>query len=145
MEKMRVVSMHNVEKILVDYKIKVTGQRKMIYKIIRDSKDHPNAEEIHRRVQKFDDSIGLATVYRTIALLEESGLLERIQLDQGKKARFEIKHEKEHHHHLIDINNGDVIEFVNEEFEILKDKIAKKLGYKVVDHKFELYCIKEDH
>lgn len=136
--------MKNIEKILGDYKIKVTGQRKKIYQVIHESKDHPNAEEIHRRVQELDDSIGLATVYRTLALLEESGLLDRIQLDQGKKARFEIKHEKEHHHHLIDINNGDVIEFVSEEFERLKDKIANKLGYRVVDHKFELYCIKKD-
>ena len=136
--------MQDIEKILSDYKIKVTGQRKNIYKVIYDSEDHPNAEEIHRRVQKIDNSVGLATVYRTLALLEESGLLERIQLEQGKKARFEIKHEKEHHHHLIDINNGDVVEFVSEEFEQLKDKIANKLGYKVVDHKFELYCIKKD-
>lgn len=135
--------MEDIEKTLKSYKIKATEQRKKIYKVILDSKDHPDADEIHRRVKKHDKSIGLATVYRTISIFEQEGLLERIQLDHYKKARFETKHKKEHHHHLIDINNGDILEFVSQEFEQLKDKIATELGYEVVNHKFELYCIKK--
>jgi Fur family ferric uptake transcriptional regulator len=137
--------MEDIEKTLKSYKIKVTDQRKKIYKVIANSKDHPDADEIHHRVKKYDKSIGLATVYRTISIFEQEGLLKRIQLDHNKKARFETKHKKEHHHHLIDINNGNVIEFASNEFEKLKDKIATELGYEVVDHKFELYCIKKDN
>lgn len=133
--------MKNIERKLNDSNIKITEQRKKICKVILNSEDHPDAEEIYHRVQKIDKSIGLATVYRTISLLEDAGILGRIHLDQNKKARFEIKHND--HHHIIDINNGDIIEFSSEAFEKLKNEIAAKYGYKVVDHKFELYCVKE--
>lgn len=136
--------MKSLEDTLQNKNIKMTGQRKKIFKVIFESEDHPDAEEIYRKVQKVDKTIGLATVYRTISLLEEVGLLERILFDQNKRARFEIKDTDKHHHHLIDVNTGDIIEFCSDVFEKLIDEIASKYGYKVVDHRFELYCVKAD-
>jgi Fur family ferric uptake transcriptional regulator len=136
--------MKNLEDTLQSNNIKITEQRKKILKVIFDSEDHPDAEEIYQRVQKVDNTIGLATVYRTIAVLEENNLLERVVFDQDKRARFEIKDVKKHHHHLIDMKNGKIIEFCSEAFEKLKDEIAAQYGYKVIDHRFELYCVEAD-
>ena len=123
--------------------VRLTDQRKIIAKILSESKDvygskdHPDVDELHKRVSSFDDKISIATVYRTVKLFEESGILEKHDF-KGGKARYEQSPE-EHHDHLIDINSGEIIEFVDEEIEKLQIAVAKKLGYKLVDHKLELY------
>ena len=123
--------------------VKLTDQRKIIAKVMSDSKevygskDHPDVDELHKRVSSIDSKISIATVYRTVKLFEESGIIERHDFKEGK-SRYEPSTE-EHHDHLIDINSGEIIEFVNEEIEQLQKKVAEKLGYKLVDHKLELY------
>jgi Fur family ferric uptake transcriptional regulator len=102
-----------------------------------NSKDHPDVDELHKRVNKIDKKISIATVYRTVKLFEESGIVEKHDF-KGGKARYEAAPE-EHHDHLIDINSGEIIEFVDKDIEILQNKVAEKLGYKLVDHKLELY------
>ena len=123
--------------------VRLTDQRKVIAQVMSDSKerygskDHPDVDELHKRVSEIDKKISIATVYRTVKLFEESGIVEKHDF-KGGKARYE-KSPEEHHDHLIDINSGEIIEFVNKEIEILQNKVAKKLGYKLVDHKLELY------
>ena len=123
--------------------VRLTDQRKVIAKVMSDSKltfgskDHPDVDELHKRVSLIDKKISIATVYRTVKLLEESGIIERHDFKEGK-SRYEPSTD-EHHDHLIDINSGDIIEFVDKDVEELKNKIAQKLGYKLVDHKLELY------
>jgi len=123
--------------------VRLTDQRKIIAKVMSDSKltygskDHPDVDELHKRVSLIDKKISIATVYRTVKLLEESGIIERHDFKEGK-SRYEPSTD-EHHDHLIDINSGDIIEFVDKDVEELKNKIAQKLGYKLVDHKLELY------
>ena len=117
--------------------IKITHQRSIIARVISDADDHPDANKVFIRANKIDNRISLATVYRTIKLFEEASVLSRIDLG-GKRARYEELTES-HHDHLIDVESGEVIEFVNEEIEKLQQKIAKKLGYKLVDHRMELY------
>ena len=117
--------------------VKLTDQRKIIADIMSSSNDHPDVDELHKRVNKIDKKISIATVYRTVKLFEESGIVEKHDF-KGGKARYEEAPE-EHHDHLIDINSGDIIEFVDKEIEILQKKVAKKLGYNLVDHKLELY------
>ena len=123
--------------------VRLTDQRKVIAKVMSDSKltygskDHPDVDELHKRVSLIDKKISIATVYRTVKLLEESGIIERHDFKEGK-SRYEPSTD-EHHDHLIDINSGDIIEFVDKDVEDLKSKIAQKLGYKLVDHKLELY------
>ena len=123
--------------------VRLTDQRKVIAKVMSDSKltygskDHPDVDELHKRVSLIDKKISIATVYRTVKLLEESGIIERHDFKEGK-SRYEPSTD-EHHDHLIDINSGDIIEFVDKDVEDLKNKIAQKLGYKLVDHKLELY------
>ena len=123
--------------------VKLTEQRKIIAKIISESKseygesDHPDVDELYSRVSKIDPKISIATVYRTLKLFEESGIIERHDFREGK-SRYEPSSE-EHHDHLIDINSGEIIEFVDKDIEELQIKIAKKLGYNLVDHKLELY------
>ena len=102
-----------------------------------ESKDHPNVDELHRRVSKLDTKISIATVYRTVKLFEESGIVEKHDF-KGNKSRYE-QAPNEHHDHLIDINTGQITEFVNEDIEKLQEKVAEKLGYKLVDHRLELY------
>ena len=126
--------------------VRLTDQRKIIAKILSESKeeygskDHPDVDELHKRVNKFDSKISIATVYRTVKLFEEAGVVEKHDF-KGNKARYEqIKHE--HHDHLIDVNTGEITEFVNEEIEELQKKVAEKLGYKLVDHRLELYATK---
>ena len=123
--------------------VRLTDQRKIIANVMSESKltfgskDHPDVDELHKRVSLVDRKISIATVYRTVKLLEESGIIERHDLKEGK-SRYEPSTDQ-HHDHLIDINSGDIIEFVDKDIEELQDKIAQKLGYKLVDHKLELY------
>ena len=117
--------------------VRLTDQRKIIAEVMSTSNDHPDVDELHKRVNKIDKKISIATVYRTVKLFEESGIVEKHDF-KGGKARYEESPE-EHHDHLIDINSGEIIEFVDKEIEILQNKVAKKLGYKLVDHKLELY------
>ena len=130
-----------LEKICLEFGIKLTEQRKIIANVVLQSSDHPHVEEIWRRASAIDERISLATVYRTINLLAELGAIEKLQFGEGK-ARYEVVHHNDaHHHHLIDITTGDIIEFTDDELELLKEKIAERLGYKLVDHKLELYGV----
>tara|TARA_B100000945_G_scaffold118344_1_gene94072 strand:- start:52 stop:462 length:411 start_codon:yes stop_codon:yes gene_type:complete len=120
--------------------VKLTDQRKIIAKIMSDSQDHPDVDELYRRASKIDSKISIATVYRTVKLFEESGIVTKHDF-KGGKARYEELNEG-HHDHLIDIKTGEIIEFVDDEIEKLQQKVADKYGYKLVDHKLELYGIK---
>ena len=127
--------------------VKLTEQRKIIAKIISESKseygesDHPDVDELYNRVLKVDPKISIATVYRTVKLFEEAGILTKHDF-KGGKARYEAMIES-HHDHLIDIKTGEIIEFVDDEIEKLQKKVAEKYGYKLVDHKLELYGVKK--
>ena len=127
--------------------VKLTEQRKIIAKIISESKseygesDHPDVDELYNRVSKVDPKISIATVYRTVKLFEEAGILTKHDF-KGGKARYEAMIES-HHDHLIDIKTGEIIEFVDNEIEELQKKVAEKYGYKLVDHKLELYGVKK--
>ena len=129
--------MKNIEEKCKAKDVRLTDQRRVIAKVMSNSNDHPDVDELHKRVNKVDKKISIATVYRTVKLFEESGILEKHDF-KGGKARYEEAPE-EHHDHLIDINSGEIIEFVDKDIEELQDKIAQKLGYKLVDHKLELY------
>ena len=131
-------SISRIEKLCAENGVKFTHQRKIIADVISNSNDHPDANEVYLRANKIDPRISLATVYRTIKLFEEQNVLNRIELG-GKRARYEELNEDNHHDHLIDIDSGEIIEFVNEEIESLQMKVAKKLGYKLVDHRMELF------
>ena len=117
--------------------VRLTDQRKLIAKVMSESEDHPDVDELHKRVNKLDSKISIATVYRTVKLFEEAGILSKNDF-KGTKARYE-QATHEHHDHLIDINTGEIIEFVNEDIEKLQKKVSEKLGYKLVDHRLELY------
>ena len=127
--------------------VKLTDQRRIIAKIISESKteygesDHPDVDELYNRVSKIDPKISIATVYRTVKLFEEAGILTKHDF-KGGKARYEAMIES-HHDHLIDIKSGEIIEFVDEEIEKLQKKVAEKHGYTLVDHKLELYGVKK--
>ena len=121
--------------------VKLTDQRKIIAKIMSDSQDHPDVDELYKRASKIDSKISIATVYRTVKLFEEAGIVAKHDF-KGGKARYEELNES-HHDHLIDIKTGEIIEFVDEEIEKLQQKVADKYGYKLVDHKLELYGIKK--
>ena len=130
-----------VEQKCISKGVKLTEQRKVIAKVISESKeaygesDHPDVDELYNRVSKIDPKISIATVYRTVKLFEEAGILVKHDFKAGK-ARYEINDD---HNHLIDINSGEIVEFVDKDIEELQKKIAKKLGYNLVDHKLELY------
>ena len=117
--------------------VRLTDQRKIIAKVMSESVDHPDVDELHKRINKFDSKISIATVYRTIKLFEEAGIVAKHDF-RGTKARYE-ETSQEHHDHLIDVNTGEIIEFVNDDIEKLQQKVAGKLGYKLVDHRLELY------
>ena len=121
--------------------VKLTDQRKIIAKIMSDSQDHPDVDELYKRASKIASKISIATVYRTVKLFEESGIVAKHDF-KGGKARYEELNEG-HHDHLIDIKTGEIIEFVDDEIEKLQQKVAEKYGYKLVDHKLELYGIKK--
>ena len=117
--------------------VRLTEQRKLIAKVMSVSESHPDVAELHKKVSKFNSAISIATVYRTVKLFEEAGIVSKHDF-KGSKSRYEQAPE-EHHDHLIDINSGEITEFVNEEIEKLQKQVAEKLGYKLVDHRLELY------
>ncbi len=119
--------------------LRMTGQRRIIARVLQESADHPDVEELYARASALDDGISIATVYRTVKLFEEAGILERLEFGDGR-ARYEDA-ERDHHDHLIDLSTGEVIEFVDPEIEALQEKIAQKLGYKLKGHKLELYGV----
>ena len=136
-----------IEKRCLDKGVKLTEQRKIIARVISESKDtygesdHPDVDELYNRVSKIDPKISIATVYRTVKLFEESGILTKHDF-KGGKARYEEMRES-HHDHLIDVKTGEIIEFVDNEIEELQKKVAEKYGYDLVDHKLELYGVKK--
>jgi len=129
-----------IEKKCIKNGVRLTDQRKLIAIVMSESKDHPDVDELHKRVSKLDPKISIATVYRTVKLFEESGIVSKHDF-KGNKARYE-EATQEHHDHLIDINTGEITEFVNDDIEKLQKKVAEKLGYKLVDHRLELYGTK---
>ncbi len=122
--------------------IRMTGQRRLIIKVLENSKDHPDVETLFERANKIDNKVSIATVYRTVRVLQTAGILEKLEFNDGR-SRFEDAVRK-HHDHLIDLDTGMVIEFIDEEIEHIQKKIAKKLGYDLVGHKLELYGKKND-
>ena len=136
-----------IEQICQSKGVKLTEQRRVIAKVLSESKseygesDHPDVDELYNRVSKIDSKISIATVYRTVKLFEESGILTKHEF-KGGKARYEQLNES-HHDHLIDIKSGEIVEFVDEEIEKLQKKVAEKYGYDLVDHKLELYGVKK--
>ena len=121
--------------------VKLTEQRKIIAKVMSEADDHPDVDELYKRVSKIDVKISIATVYRTVKLFEESGIVTKHDF-KGGKARYEELSES-HHDHLIDVKTGEIIEFVDDEIEKLQKKVAEKYGYELVDHKLELYGVKK--
>ena len=130
-----------IEKKCIAKGVKLTDQRRVIAKVMSESNDHPNVDELYKRVNIVDPKISIATVYRTVKLFEESGILAKHDF-KGGKARYEELNES-HHDHLIDVKTGEIIEFVNEDIERLQKKVAEKYGYDLVDHKLELYGVKK--
>ena len=136
-----------IEQKCLEQGVKLTEQRKIIVKVLSESKetygetDHPDVDELYNRVSKVDSKISIATVYRTVKILEEAGILVKHDFKAGK-ARYEQIRES-HHDHLIDVKTGEIIEFVDDEIEKLQKKVADKYGYQLVDHKLELYGIKK--
>ncbi len=122
--------------------IRMTGQRRLVIKVLENSKDHPDVETLFERSNKIDNKVSIATVYRTVKLLQNAGILEKLEFNDGR-SRFEDAVRK-HHDHLIDLDTGKVIEFIDEEIEHIQKKIANKLGYDLVGHKLELYGKKND-
>ena len=131
----------NIEEKCKQKGVKLTDQRRLIAKIMSNSKDHPNVDELYKRVSALDSRISIATVYRTVKLFEEAGIIAKHDF-KGGKARYEELSES-HHDHLIDVKTGEIVEFVDEEIEKLQKKAAEKLGYQLIDHKLELYGIKK--
>ena len=127
-----------IEQACIDKGLKITEQRRVIARVLSDSEDHPDVEEVYRRASALDDRISLATVYRTLRLFEDSKIIQSHDFGGGR-ARYEATEEDEHHDHLINVDTGEVIEFFDEELEALQDKIAKRLGFRLVDHRLELY------
>ncbi len=134
--------MDRIEKICIEKGLRMTEPRRIIARVLSTSDDHPDAEELHRRANALDASISLATVYRTVKLFEDYDIIERHDFRDGR-ARYE-EAPTEHHDHLIDVRSGDVVEFHSEEIERLQEEIARKLGYKLVDHRLELYGVPID-
>ena len=134
-----------MEKTCQDRGLRLTEQRKVIVRLLEetifDTKFHPDVDEIYNRAIKIDKKISVATVYRTVKLLEENGIIDKHEFKAGK-ARYEVSTEN-HHDHLIDINSGEIIEFIDDDIEKLKKKIANKHGYELIDHRLELYCKKK--
>jgi Fur family ferric uptake transcriptional regulator len=126
-----------IENKCIERGVRLTDQRRLIAQVMSQSTDHPDVDELHKRVSKVDSKISIATVYRTVKLFEEAGIVAKHDF-KGNKARYE-EASQEHHDHLIDVNTGGITEFVNEDIEKLQQKVAKKLGYELVDHRLELY------
>ena len=133
--------LETIEQKCIKKEVKLTDQRKIIAKVMTEANDHPNVDELYNRVSKIDSKISIATVYRTVKLFEEFGILAKHEF-KGGKARYEQLSES-HHDHLIDVKSGEIIEFVDQEIENLQKKVAEKYGYNLVDHKLELYGVKK--
>lgn len=134
--------LNRIEQLCVEKGLKMTGQRRVIAQVIAESDDHPDVELLHQRASEMDDRISIATVYRTVRLFEESGILTRHDFGDGRSRYEEVA--EDHHDHLIDIDSGDVIEFQNEAIEKLQHAVAKELGYRLMDHRLELYGVRLD-
>ena len=132
----------DIVQLCADKGLRITEQRKVVARVLGDSEDHPDVETLHQRAAAIDPHISIATVYRTVRLFEEAGILERHEFGDGR-SRYEAASE-EHHDHLIDVETGQVIEFVDDELEMLQRRIAEKLGYRLVDHRMELYGVATD-
>ncbi len=131
-----------IEEMCVEKGMKMTGQRRVIAKVLSESDDHPDVEEVYRRSSEVDPKISIATVYRTVRLFEEAGIVERLDFGDGR-ARYEEASE-DHHDHLIDVQSGKIFEFHDDEIEELQKRIAEKLGFKLVDHRMELFGVPLD-
>lgn len=132
-----------LEQLCIDKGLKMTEQRRVIARVLSESSDHPDVEQVYRRATRIDARISIATVYRTVRLFEEASILERHDFGDGR-ARYE-EAPTAHHDHLIDVQSGEVIEFRNEEIEALQHEVAKKLGYELIGHRLELYGIRKNH
>ena len=132
----------DLEQLCADKGLRITEQRRIIARVLSESDDHPDVELLHERANKIDSGISIATVYRTVRLFEEAGILDRHDFGDGR-ARYEAAPEA-HHDHLIDVETGKVVEFVDPEIEALQKQIAAKLGYRLVDHRLELYGVRLD-
>jgi Fur family ferric uptake transcriptional regulator len=130
----------DLEQLCADTGLRITEQRRIIARVLSESDDHPDVELLHERANKIDSGISIATVYRTVRLFEEAGILDRHDFGDGR-ARYEAAPEA-HHDHLIDVETGKVVEFVDQEIEALQKQIAAKLGYRLVDHRLELYGVR---
>jgi len=130
----------DLEQLCADKGLRITEQRKVIARVLSDSEDHPDVEQLHERASKIDPGISIATVYRTVRLFEEAGVLDRHDFGDGRSC-YEPAPES-HHDHLIDVESGKVVEFVDPELEALQKQIAEKLGYRLVDHRMELYGVR---
>ena len=132
----------DIEQLCADKGLRITEQRRIIARVLGESEDHPDVETLHVRAAAIDPNISIATVYRTVRLFEEAGILERHDFGDGR-SRYEAASDA-HHDHLIDVETGAVIEFVDDELEALQRRIAEKLGYRLVDHRMELYAVAVD-
>ncbi|RST71318.1 Fur family transcriptional regulator [Candidatus Aquarickettsia rohweri] len=132
--------MNNIEKACVEKNLKLTSQRRIIAEVLSNSNDHPDVEELYARANKIDSKISLATIYRTLSLFEQFGLIKKLEIGEGK-ARYEEFKKANEHFHLVNMETGDIVEFKNKELEKLKERIAKKLGFKLVNSKLELYGV----
>jgi Fur family ferric uptake transcriptional regulator len=133
-------SFNRIELLCADRGLRMTGQRRVITRVLSSARDHPDVEEVYRRANKIDPRISLSTVYRTLKLFAEKGILERHDFGRGR-GRYE-EASRGHHDHLIDVESGRVIEFRNEAIEALQDRIARELGFKLVGHRLELYGVR---
>lgn len=129
----------SIERLCAERKIKLTENRRVVARVIEQSQDHPDVEELYSRASKINPNIGIATVYRAVKMFEECGLIAKHDFGGGR-ARYEKLEGDDHHDHLIDITTDEVIEFFDEELEKMKEKLAHKKGYELVGHKLELYC-----
>ncbi|MSO14056.1 Fur family transcriptional regulator [Rickettsiales endosymbiont of Trichoplax sp. H2] len=132
--------MNNIEKACVEKNLKLTSQRRIIAEVLSNSNDHPDVEELYARANKIDSKISLATIYRTLNLFEQFGLIKKLEIGEGK-ARYEEFKKANEHFHLVNMETGYIVEFKNKELEKLKERIAKKLGFKLVNSKLELYGV----
>ena len=132
----------DLEQLCAERGLRITDQRRVIARVLSESADHPDVEALHRRAARIDPKISIATVYRTVRLFEEAGILDRHDFGDGR-ARYEAAPEA-HHDHLIDVETGKVVEFVDPELEALHREIAERLGYRLVDHRMELFAVRLD-
>ena len=133
-------SVSSIEKACIEKGMKMTDQRRVIARVLSDSTDHPDVEDVYHRASEMDPKISIATVYRTLRLFDIANIIDRHDFGDGR-ARYEVSAEGSHHHHLIDMKTGDVLEFENEELENLKRRIARELGYRLVGERLELYGV----